>query len=383
MARYAGNARRVWNLCLARQQELHAIGQKFVNSLGMNAWLPEFKHEFEYLRESPSQTLQQVTKDLERAFRNFFEKRADFPIFKKKGRHSSFRFPQGFKLDQLNNRIFLPKLGYMRYRNSRKVEGVIKNMTISLVANKWYVSIQTEREVPDPIHPSTSVIGIDVGIARFATLSDGSFIAPLNSFKKHEVRLARYQRAMSRKVKFSQNWKKARSRATKLHQRIAHIRRDFLHKASSHISKNHAMIVIEDLKVSNMSASSKGSAESPGRMVRQKSGLNKSILDQGWFEFRRQSEYKQVWLGGTVLAIDPRNTSRTCPACGCISKENRKTQTQFMCTECGYENHADHVGAINILAAGHAVLACGEKALQGRSMKQEPAEATQERLCHV
>lgn len=384
MRRFAGNARKVWNLALDKQQTNHAAGEKFTNAFGMNNWLPAWKAEYPYLTDSPSQTLQQVMGDLARAYKNFFEKRAAFPRFKKKGQSDSFRFPQGFKIDQANSRIFLPKLGWLRYRNSRDILGVAKNITVSANGGKWFASIQTEREVEQPVHPATGIVGIDVGIARFATLSDGSHIEPLNTFRKHQQRLARYQRAMSRKTKFSSNWKKAKARVQKIHTRIANVRRDFLHKTSTTISKNHAIVCIEDLQVRNMSKSAAGSSETPGRNVKAKSGLNKSILDQGWFEFRRQLEYKQVWLGGDVLAVPARNTSRTCPACGHVSADNRQTQAKFACVECGYENNADLVGAINVLAAGHAVLACGESAQSGHSVKQEPAEATQEvAQCHA
>ncbi|MDE3022618.1 MAG: transposase, partial [Pseudomonadota bacterium] len=313
MRRFAGNARKVWNLALARQQENHTQGEKFTNAFGMNHWIPAWKAEYPYLVESPSQTLQQVMGDLAHAYKNFFEKRAAFPRFKKKGQHDSFRFPQGFKLDSANNRIFLPKLGWIRYRNSRDILGTAKNITVSANGGKWFVSIQTGREIEQPVHPATSIIGIDVGITHFATLSDGCHIEPLNSFRKHHQRLARYQRAMSRKVKFSSNWKKAKVRVQKIHTRIANVRKDFLHKATSTISKNHAMVCIEDLQVRNMSRSAAGSSDLPGRNVRARSGLNRSILDQGWFEFRRQLEYKQAWRGGEVLAVNPRNTSRTCP----------------------------------------------------------------------
>ncbi len=155
------------------------------------------------------------------------------------------------------------------------------------------------------------------------------------------------------------------------------IRRDYLHKTSHEISQSHAIVVIEDLQVRNMSKSAAGTVETPGRHVRAKSGLNKSILDQGWFEFRRQLEYKQQWRGGCVIAVPPQNTSRTCPACGHVAKENRKTRAQFECVACGYSENADLNAARNILAAGHAVSACGEPVQSGRSMKQEPAEASQ------
>ncbi len=123
----------------------------------------------------------------------------------------------------------------------------------------------------------------------------------------------------------------------------------------------------------SMSRSGRGTVDAPGRNVRAKAGLNKSILDQGWAEFRRQLEYKQTWRGGTVIAIDPRNTSRTCPTCGHVAAENRRPQAAFRCARCGYAADADVNAACNILAAGHAVIACGETAQSGRSMKQEPS----------
>jgi putative transposase len=267
-------------------------------------------------------------------------------------------------------------LGWLRYRNSRNVLGEVKNVTVSLSGGKWFISIQTEREVDQPISQSCSAIGIDVGVARFATMSDGSYLAPLNSFKKHESCLRRYQRAMSRKKKHSNNWKKAKAKVQRIHARIGNARRDYLHKATTTISKNHAMVCIEDLQIRNMSKSAAGTLNNPGKNVRAKSGLNKAILDQGWYEFRRQLEYKLSWNGGYLIAVPPHNTSRTCPVCGYVSADNRQTQERFACVECGFEEHADVVGAMNILARGHRVAACGEPVQSGRSVKQEPTEAT-------
>lgn len=299
-----------------------------------------------------------MLKDLERAYKNFFAKRAHFPRFKKKGQRDSFRYPQGCKLDQTNSRIFLPKLGWIRYRKSREVLGTVKNVTVSSQLGKWLVSIQTEREVETPLPQSTSAVGIDMGITRFATLSDGSFLEPLNAFKRHEIALRKAQQAMSRRVKLSNNWKKAKARVQRIHTRIRNARRDYLHKATTHLSQNHAMVCIEDLQVRNMSKSAAGTTEQPGRNVRAKSGLNKAILDQGWFEFRRQLEYKLAWQGGYLIAVPPQNTSRTCPSCDHVSADNRRTQAQFLCVQCGFEDNADVVGAINILRAGHARSAC-------------------------
>jgi len=188
--------------------------------------------------------LQHALKYLERAYKNFFARRAEFPCFKRKGSGDAFRYPdpKQIKLDQVNSRLFLPKLGWLRYRNSRDVLGDVRNVTVSHSGGKWFASIQTQREVEQPLPRMTTGIGIDVGIARFATLSDGRFIAPINSFKKHQQRLARYQRRMSRKVKFSNNWKKAKARVQKVHTSIANARKDFLHKTTTTISENHALV---------------------------------------------------------------------------------------------------------------------------------------------
>ncbi|NIF45147.1 IS200/IS605 family element transposase accessory protein TnpB [Burkholderia sp. Tr-862] len=379
MRRFAGSCRFVYNKALALQKENYEAGGKFIGYVAMAKHLTEWRNggETPWLKDAPVHPLQQALKDMERAYKNFFAKRAAFPKFKKRGQRDSFRYPdpKQFKLDQPNGRIFLPKLGWMRLRLSRPVPGELRNATVSFNAGKWCVSIQTEREVEQPVPHATSAIGIDVGIARFATMSDGTFVAPLNSFRKHEARLRRCQRAMSRKVKFSNNWKKAKARVQRIHTRIGNARRDYLHKATTTISKNHAMVCIEDLQVRNMSRSAAGSTDAPGRNVRAKSGLNKAILDQGWFEFRRQLEYKLAWNGGWLVAVPPANTSRTCPACGYVSADNRTTQEKFACVECSYEENADVVGALNILARGHRVAACGEPVQSGRSVKQEPAEA--------
>ncbi|HTI18169.1 MAG TPA: transposase [Trinickia sp.] len=377
MRQFAGACRFVYNKALAYQKENHAAGQKFVGKFAMKKLFTDWRTSADtpWLADAPRHPCDEAVLDLDRAFQNFFAGRASFPRFKRKGLGDSFRYPdhKQIKLDRENGRVSLPKLGYVRYRTSRMVLGEVRSATVSLRAGKWYVSILTKREVEQPVAQGPAV-GIDVGVARFATMSDGSYIAPLASFRQHEQRLAKYQRRMARKVKGSSNWKKAKARIQKIHARIANARSDFLHKASNTISKNHAMIAVEDLKISNMSKSAKGTADAPGRNVRAKSGLNKSILDQGWGEFRRQLEYKTGWNGGFFVAVDPKNTSRTCPCCGHVSKDNRKTQALFKCVQCGHEANADHVGALNILAAGHAALACGGMAQSGHPTKQEPAE---------
>ncbi|CAG1016093.1 hypothetical protein RHIZO_05271 [Rhizobiaceae bacterium] len=386
MRRFAGACRFVYNKALALQKDNHAAGGKFIGYVAMAKHLTAWRNSAEtpWLAEAPVHPQQQALKDLERAYKNFFAQRAAFPQFRKKGQSERFRYPdpKQIRLDQANGRIFLPKLGWLRLRKSREAVGELRSVTVWESCGKWFVSIQTRRDVDVPL-PKGGAVGLDLGIARFATLSDGTFFAPANSFKAHEARLARAQRSLSRKVKFSNNWKKAKARIQRIHARIGNVRRDYLHKTSTAISQNHAMVCIENLQVRNMSRSARGSIEVPGKKVRQKAGLNKAILDQGWGEFRRQLGYKLDWSGGMLIAVPPHNTSRTCPCCGHISAENRPSQARFSCTACDYENHADLVGAINILRAGHARLACGDTSPEVGASAQEPAEATTPELLHA
>lgn len=360
-----GCARFVWNALLAENKALLDAKLKRMGYADMCKRILEFKDEFPFLREVHSQTLQQTAKDLDRAMKDAFnpELHREFPVFKKKSRACGIRFPQGVKIN--GNAVYLPKIGWSAFRKSREILGDVKNVSVRQDVFGWSVSFQTEREVADAVHSSESAIGIDLGVNRFAALSDGSFVNGPNALKKSKERLALLQQQVSRKTKFSKNWMKAKEKVARLHHRIANIRKDALHKASTTISKNHAVVVLEDLRVANMSKSAAGTIESPGKNVAAKSGLNRRILDQGWFEFRRQLGYKLEWLGGSLVIVDPKNTSRTCSACGHVARENRQTQEAFTCIACGHAANADTNAAINILGrAGHARIACSELAPQ-------------------
>jgi putative transposase len=372
-ARFAvlcGHARFVWNQGLRHCLDKLDTGEKIPSAFELNKLVTQWKKEEDlaWLKEAYTDNLQQKLKDLHGAWMRCFDKSlaSDKPRFKKKGKNQdSVRFVNFNKYCQLDGkRVKLPsKLGWLKFRKSQEVLGNIKNCTVSCKSGHWYISFQVEQEVTKPKHGASSVVGIDVGITKFVTLSDGSFLKPLSAFRKHEKRLTIESRKLSKKVKFSANWQKQKVKIQKLHTLIANCRNDYLHKSSHQISNNHAMIAIEDLRISNMSKSAKGNAEEHGKNVKAKSGLNKSILDQGWYEFRRQLEYKQLWNGGLVVAVPAQYTSQTCPCCEHISKDNRKTQAHFECVECGYTNNADIVGALNILERGHRLLACGESAL--------------------
>ena len=357
MKQFCGCSRFVFNRALSYQNEQYQKDNSFKFSYRKIAdLLPEWRREFTWLKDCHSQVLQQSIKDLAKAFENFFAKRSNFPNFKCKGEKDSFRIPQGFKLEQHNNRIYLPKIGWVRYRNSQNVFGNLKNVTVRQKCGKWYISIQVEFETETP-KPNGGEIGIDMGIVRFATLSNGEYFEPINAFKNLKGKLAKLQKQLKHKTKFSKNWQKLKAKIAKLHHKISNIRKNHLHQISNKISKNHAIVYVEDLKIVNMSKSAKGDIEQHGKNVKQKSGLNRAILDQAWGEFRRQLDYKLLWNGGFLFTVPPKNTSRTCPNCGHTAKENRKTQAKFNCVQCGYENNADVVGAINVLKRGQALQA--------------------------
>ncbi len=362
MSQYAGNCRFLWNKALALN--LHHLENKqpllWYQELDWFSKLWKKSKEYGFLKLSPAQTLQQTLNQLERAFKDAFDKKQPLkkiPAFKKRGDRDSFTFPQGFNIE--GKRIFLPKIGWINFRKSREIEGIPKNVTVSRQGKHWFVSIQVEIELTEPVHPSTSMMGVDMGVKRLFTLSDGQFEEPID-IGFYQEKIKRLQKRLAKKIKFSNNWRKLKEKINRLHTKIANIRHDILHKLSTTLSKSHAMIVLEKLQIRNMTKSAKGDRDNHGKMVKQKSGLNRVILDQGWGMFKTFLEYKQLWSGGQVLFVDPKYTSQTCPVCQHRSKDNRQTQAEFECVLCGHKEHADVVGARNILERGHRLLACGE-----------------------
>ncbi|MCD2452045.1 MAG: transposase [Methylicorpusculum sp.] len=239
------------------------------------AWWIQFwkqTEDYAFLREAPAQSLQQTAKALERAFKDAFDKTKPnkrLPKPKKLGKNEAgIKYPQGFKLDENNRVIRLPKLGWVKYRNSRPIKGVIKNVTVSRHGCHCWLSIQTERAIEKPVHPASGEIGLDLGVKRLYTLSNGDYHEPFN-IEPLAKQLIHTQRTLSRRVKFSANWHKQKKRINRLNTRIAHARLDTLHKATTRISQNHAMIYVEDLKVNHMTRSAKGTLNDPGRQVRQ------------------------------------------------------------------------------------------------------------------
>ena len=372
-----GACRFIWNKVLRLNLDRLKNKQSLMWYHEADFWSKLWKSSDEYgfLKVIPAHCLQQKLKDLDKAFRDAFDKHQPLkriPRFKKKNIGDSFRFPEPKHIAINNRRLKLPKIGWVGFHKSQAIMGDIKNVTISRKHNAWFVSIQVEVVHQQKTEKtSRSMIGIDLGIQQFATLSDGTIIHPIHSFRKHEKKLKTAQKHLSRRQKFSQNWRKQKTKIQKIHQKIAHVRQDFQHKTSTALSNSHAIIVIEDLKIRNMSKSASGSIEFPGKNVKAKAGLNKSLLDQGFHEFTRQLDYKLTWRGGYLIQIDPKHTSQKCHVCGYIDKDNRTSQAEFCCLQCHHQDNADQNAAKNILAAGHAVIACGEMGLP-ISLKQEP-----------
>jgi IS605 OrfB family transposase len=378
----SGILRFVWNKMLSMNIHRLENNQPIMYYNEMNNFVQFLKttNECNFLKLAPSNALQQTLKQLELAFKDAFDKTLPLkriPRYKKRYRSTvGIRFPAKIKPSHFvfnDRRVKVPIFQWMKFRSSKnyKLFGEMKNMTLTQSGGHWYVSIQVECLTKIKRSEATSSVGIDLGVNKLVALSSGDYFAPVNSYKQLQEKLAFYQRKLSKKVKFSSNWKKQQFKINRLHANIARIRHDYLHKISYRLCKNHALIVMEDLKIRNMSKSAKGTIDKPGSMVKQKSGLNKSILDQGWGYLKEFIRYKAEWFGCELILVNPKNTSQTCPKCGNIHKDNRLSQSQFKCTDCSYENNADIVGALNVLERGHRSLACGDFSLE-RLLKQEP-----------
>ncbi|MDN3509596.1 MAG: transposase [Candidatus Neptunochlamydia sp.] len=343
LANYVGAGRFLWNkvfaLNLTRLENKQNLPWYSEMSFCLALW--KQLEEYGFLKEAPSQTLQQKLRDLERALKGAFDKKQPLeriPKFEKKGTADILCCPQRFKFDEKNRDLFLLKIRWVVCRKSRSIKG-----------KHWYISIQTEHEQKIHSHTSNSIIEIDMGIKKFTTFSSGKVFKPLNSFAKLKAKLKRYQRRLTKKTKFSTNWKKQKRKIAPLCEHIARARRDYLHKILMEISKNHPMVVVEELQVKNMSKSAKENEESFRKNVKAKSGLNRAILDQRWSIFSSILDYKLEELESQLVKVPPHY-----PCCKHQAKESRKTQSRFVYESCGHAANANDIGAINILARGQS-----------------------------
>ncbi len=373
MAQIAGSCRFVFNLALEQRRDWYRPGRKF-SFAGQCREVTQLRAEVDWLKAAPVHTLQQALKDLDRAYQNWWSGRARAPTPRKKGLHDSFRFPDpvSIKVERTgksSGRVKLPKLGWIKFRGWYPIPGDICNATVSLRAGQWHVAVQWQREAAEPCPSALPAVGIDRGVAVFAALSDGVQIEPVNCGKKALKALRKAQRNLSRKKRGSANRRKAIRRVAKIQMRVANSRKDFLHKTTTTVAKNHGTVVVEALKVQNMVRSSRGTVAEPGKRVRQKAGLNRAILDQGWGIFRTMLGWKLAERGGRLIEVCAAYTSQTCSACGVVDACSRISQSRFVCTSCGHEANADTNAAINILRRAD----CSLKPVEGH--RERPVEA--------
>lgn len=346
--RLAGARRWVWNWALARRTAYYQEHGKTIPAGQLSAELTALKQQPEtaWLKDADSQALQQTLKDLDRAFKAFFERRARFPRFKSRKRDAArFRIPQRVKV--AGGRVYVPKVGWVRIRQSQEVTEPTKGATFRRTADgHWYVSITAEFTMPDVAIPPPDperVVGVDLGLKEFAVLSDGERVPAPKFYRQGQRTLRKAQRVLSRRQAGSKRRAKAKAKLARVHQRIANQRRDFLHKLTTNLVRDHDGLCIEDLSLKGLA----------------KTKLAKSFSDAAMGEFRRQLEYKSAWDRRHLAVIDRfYPSSRLCRGCGAINATLTLSDRQWVC-DCGMVHDRDLSAAINIRDEGLRILAAG------------------------
>lgn len=337
--KHIDTCRFVYNLFLEKKIKHYTEHSKTLSCFALNKLLPSLKIEFPFLQDVHSQPLQMASRNLDNAFTKFFREKKGFPKFKsKKNPVQSFQYPQGVKLNWELGKVYLPKVGQVKCKLHRFFEGDIKTCTVSRTSTgKYFVSILVDNKerVPDSdTFSSETTIGIDVGLKSFAILSDGNKVENPRIFKKKSEKLKKLQQSVSRKVKGSNNYKKAKLKVAKCHEAIANQRSDFLHKLSFKLVSENQAIAIEDLNVSGMVKNRR---------------LAKHIADASWSNFRSMLEYKCKRYGKTLLTIgrfEP--SSKICNHCGYYNKDLTLKERSWICPACGSDLDRDINAAINI-----------------------------------
>lgn len=345
-----GCARFVWNHGLEASQTAYRETGKGLGYHALSTALPKLKQEMEWLKDADAQVLQQSLQNLAAAYEGFFAKRARYPRFKSKRGRQSIRYPQRVKLD--GNRIYLPKVGWVRCVVHREIVGRIKSVTVSRnPSGRFHASILTEDDRPmSAVSTDGKAIGIDLGLTDFAVTSDGSKFSNPRHLARAEKNLKRKQRKLSRKVKGSRGRAKACRLLARAHERVADARKDYLHKLSRRIVNENQVIVVESLNVQGM--------------ARNRS-LAKAISDVGWGEFTRQLAYKAEREGKAFVRVDRwYPSSKACSECGAIRDSLPLGVRRWECS-CGAVHDRDINAARNIRAEGLRLLAGGMPASAG------------------
>ncbi|MCN9243019.1 transposase [Streptomyces sp. RY43-2] len=314
---------------------------------------------------------QQATlRRLDKAFAAFFRRvkgghKPGYPRFRGIGRFDTVDFPKdgdGCRWDSTPHDPVTPVrfqgVGHVKVHQHRPVVGKVKTVSVKREGKRWYVILTAEQAAPEPLPRAGSVVGVDLGIANFLADSNGRFVPNPRHGHKAAAKLEEAQQALSRCKRGGKRRRKAVEKVARLHRKVRRQRLDHAHKAALDLVREHDFIAHEDLRIRNMSRAPEPKPD-PGRPGRflpngaaSKAGLNRSIADAGWGVFLAILNAKAESAGREVMAVDPRNTSRRCPACGHTAKENRPTQEKFHCVACGHHAHADTVGALNVLRAG-------------------------------
>ncbi|WSK20297.1 transposase [Streptomyces sp. NBC_01298] len=360
--------RALWNVALEQRVYLWEQRAYTLRSAEQCRHLTAARTDLDWIGDLPAQAGQQILRNLDRAYDNFWnpEHPARFPARKKRGHRLSIPFPgQAVEVRKVNRKwaeLRLPKLGWLRFRLSRAIGGTIRNATVSRDGNGWHVSfgVHTSRKPDTP--NGKPACGVDFGVAASAFVSTETTprLMPPTLTANEKKRLKALEQRKARQItytkkpnggKYSHRLRTTIAQIARLTTRRANRRQDFTHKLTTDLAKNHGLIGIEDLRVKNMTASAKDSVETPGKNVRAKAGLNRSILDNIPGERRRQFEYKARIYGSVLVAVPPFHTSQTCAKCGQVDPESRKGCGRlFACTRCGHEDDADHNASIEIEA---------------------------------
>ncbi|MEV0401831.1 transposase [Actinoallomurus sp. NPDC050550] len=312
---------------------------------------------------------QQATlRRLDKAFAAFFRRlkaghKPGFPRFKGQGWFDTVEWPKdgdGCRWDSQPEHpratyVRLQGIGHVRVHQHRPLRGRVKTIAVKREGSRWYVVLSCEDVPTQPLPSTGAVAGIDMGVASLITTSDGEHVTNPRHLEASTGRLAKAQQDLARKKRGSKRRRKAVARVAALHTKVRRQRIDGAHKTALALVRVYDVIVHEDLRIANMTRSASGTLKEPGRNVAQKSGLNRSILDAGWRVFLTVLAHKAESAGRELIAVEPRNTSRTCSRCGYCAADNRRTQAKFACRACGHAAHADVNAAVNILRAGLAL----------------------------
>ena len=349
---HCAHARYVWNLAIEQHSWWTPRRGPAPTFAAQCRQLTEARAEFEWLREGSVNVQQQALRDFDQAMRHFFNRTHGRPSFRSKHRNEGFRITDRCDVQKLNRRwaqVRIPKIGWVRFRLSTALLPDAKSYRVTCRNGRWHVAFAV---IPDPIEPpgTGELVGIDRGVTITAALSDGRTLNCPQSSVKEQARVRKHQRRAARAPKGSDEKGAEYAQVAKLKAREADRRKDWVEKTSTDLARRFDLIRFEKLNIRNMTASARGTIEAPGRNVRQKSGLNRAILAQGWGQLRLRTGQKAP---GRVEDVPAPYTSLRCSACGWIEKDSRKSQAEFVCVSCGFACNADVNAAVNV-AAGHA-----------------------------